>query len=351
MNIHSSAHSSPWAQSYRIAFYTLYAATLLAAAGWLFSGTYRISPENQAIVFHFGKPSRIVYSGLLLAWPQPVDDVVKIPSAERIIEYTVHALNRETQLAALSFQNMDGDAGAGAGYLLTGDTGIVQLDVRLFYRITNPVHYALQQSHLPPLLDRLAERAATVVSAGRNLDTILVARPEQISNEQLVAAQRIKLRGDFRDEINRSLQALAAPDTDPGITIERVDIKSTLPDRAVSAFNAVLTASQNADKSVADAHNAAELRLQSAQQDADRTMQQARAASQEIIARAKIDTEMINQLAQSQDKSLLQRIYREKLTEILARAGRVITIMPGNDSHLILQQPAPFSQPHREKQP
>lgn len=351
MRTSRSAQPSPWAQSYRIAFYTLYAGTLLAAIGWFFSSTYRISPENQAVIFHFGQPSRIAGSGLLLAWPRPVDRVVKIPGAERIIEYPVHALSRESQLAPLSFEMIDGDAGTGAGYLLTGDTGIVALDVRLFYRITEPVHYALQQSHLSPLLNRLAARAATVVSAGRNLDSILVARPEQLSNVPEIAAQRLRLRGDFKDEMNRSLLALSAPDTDPGIIIERVDIESALPEQAASAFNAVLTASQNADKIVADARNTAELRLQQARQNADQTLQQAQSASQEIIARARIDTETIQQLANSQDKSLLQRMYRQELETIFARAGRIISIMPGDEAHLILQQPESRSSSNSEKQP
>ncbi|WP_320152435.1 protease modulator HflK [uncultured Tolumonas sp.] len=337
-----SSRQSPWAQSYRIAFFTLYAATLLAAAAWFFSSTYRIAPDSQAVVFHFGEPIRLEHAGLLLAWPQPIDQVIKIPGPERIIEHPVMTMRQNVQLGSTPLQDVNDDTDAGSGYLLTGDTGIVQLDIRLFYQVTDPISFAIQQSHIDPLLDRLATRAAAVVCASRDLDTILVARPEIAGNEPKVAEARLKLRGDFKQAMNDSLAELANMQTEPGIRIERVDIASSLPGNAVSAFNAVLTASQQAEKNIADARNTAALRLQNARQNADRLIQQAQASSQETLAQAMIDTETINRLAHSSDSGLLQRLYRDKIAEIFTNAGKVITISPGEDSHLILPgAPAP----------
>ena len=55
----------------------------------------------------------------------------------------------------------------------------------------------------------------------------------------------------------------------PGIEVTRVDVQSSLPSPAVSAFNAVLTASQQADKAVANARTEAEKLTQTAREDAD----------------------------------------------------------------------------------
>lgn len=334
---------SAWGQSWRIAFFGLYGASLLAALAWLLSCVHQVAPENRAVVFHFGNPTRIVGAGLLLAWPHPIDNVELIPAPERILEHDVQVLQRARQLEQVNNWERNGDAGAGAGYLLTGDAGVVQLDVRVFWRVSNPVRYALQRDHIDPLLDRLAERAATVVCAGRDLDTILVARPEMLQNDSHTAEERSRLRSDFKQTLLQSLARMADNGNDAGITIERVDIASSLPDNAVSAFNAVLTASQQADQTIAAARTDATLRAQQAQQQADRIIQQAQASREETLAKANIDTQAIAQLSQAQrdgkDGGLMQRLWRDRVSRIFAQAGQVITVAPGEDSRLILQGP------------
>lgn len=333
--------STPWGQSYRLAFFALYAAAIIAACAWLFSSIYQIAPDSRAVVYRFGKPVRVEGAGLLFAWPYPIERVERVPGSERILERDVLALQREQQLSQINSWDRDNDAGAGAGYLLTGDAGVVQLNVRVFWRVDDPVQFALQRPHIEPLIDRLAERAAAVVCVGRDLDSILVTRPETLQNDSRAAQQRIQLRSDFKQAMAQSLTRLAAGGNDPGIRIERVDITSSLPENAVAAFNAVLAAGQQAEQAVASARTAAALRTQQAQQQADRTLGQAQARGQEIVAQANVDTRTIVQLAQARhdgtDGGLLQRVWRDKVTHILAQAGQVITVAPGDDSRLILQ--------------
>lgn len=232
---------------------------------------------------------------------------------------------------------MEGDA----GYLLTGDAGVVQLNVRVFYRVSDPIRFTLQRPYIDPLIDRLTQRAAAVVCVGRDPDTILVARPEARHNDAHAAEERIRLRSDFRQAMARSLTQLAAGGNDLGITIERIDIASSLPVNAVAAFNAVLTASQQAEQVVARARNEASLRMQKVQQQADRILQQTQASGEEKVAKAQVDTQAIFALAQVRregaDGGMLQRIWREKITGIIAKAGQVTTVVSGRDSQLILQ--------------
>lgn len=332
---------TPWGQSYRIAFFTLYGAAIIAACAWLFSSIHQVAPDSRAIVFRFGKPVRVENAGLLFAWPHPIERVELVPGAERILERDVLALQRERQLEQINSWDRDADAGAGAGYLLTGDAGVVQLNVRVFWRVSDPVRFALQRPHIEPLIDRLTERAAAVVCVGRDLDSILVTRPETLQSDRHAAQERIQLRSDFRQAMAQSLVQLADGGNDPGIRIERVDITSSLPLNAVAAFNAVLAAGQQAEQAVASARTAAALRTQQAQQQADRILQQAEASSQETLAKANVDTRTIVQLAEARregaDGGLLQRLWRDKITRILALAGQVITVAPGDDSRLILQ--------------
>lgn len=335
--------SSPWIQAGRLAFLALYAVTALAAVAWAFSNVRQIDPQDRAVVLRFGALDRIQNAGLLWAWPRPVEQVVLLPAADRVLERRVESLLRSD--AALqadrvaSFATPVTDALAGSGYLLTGDAGVVQLDVRVFYKVTEPYAFVLQGDHVLPALDRLVTRSAVALAAARDLDTILVARPELIGSDNLAAERRERLRGDLVQSINRRLAELATTGLGLGIEVVRVDVQSSLPGPAISAFNAVLTASQQADKAVANARTEAEKLTQAARQEADRALQVAHAQASERLAKASADTATVLSLAKAQgsDPQTLLRLYRERMPVILRQAGSVTTVDPKDDSRLIIQ--------------
>ncbi|MEN4752901.1 SPFH domain-containing protein [Pseudomonas sp. Ps21-P2] len=351
MTEHDAAHierpvvNSPWLQASRLAFLGLYVVTLLAALGWAVSNVREIDPQNRAVVFRFGELDRVQNAGLLLAWPQPFEQVVLLPSADRVIERHVETLLRSpTALAAdkiTSFATPMSDALAGSGYLLTGDAGVVQLDVTAYYKVTDPREFVLQGEHVLPALDRLVNRSAVSLTAARDLDTILVARPELVGSDSQSAERRERLRGDLVQGINTRLGELTATGVGLGVEVVRVDVQSSLPAAAVNAFNAVLTASQQADQAVANARTDAEKLNQTANQQADRTLQVAHAQASERLAKAQTDTAAVTGLAMSiqnkSDPGLLLRIYRERVPAILKQAGSVTTVDPRDDSRLIIQ--------------
>ncbi|MEE4222770.1 protease modulator HflK [Pseudomonas viridiflava] len=339
------AVNGPWLQASRLAFLGLYGVTLLAALGWITSNVRQIDPQNRAVVMRFGALERIQNAGLLTAWPQPFEQVVLLPSADRVIERRVETLLRSSaaqkadEIATLSAPISD--ALAGSGFLLTGDAGVVQLDVTVFYKVTDPYAFVLQGDHVEPALDRLVNRSAVALAAARDLDTILVARPELMGADSQAAERRERLRGDLVRGINQRLTALKDAGMSIGIEAARVDVQSSLPPSAVNAFNAVLTASQQADQAVANARTDAEKLTQTANQQADRTLQVAHAQASERLAKAQTDTAAVVSLAQSvknrDDPDLLQRIYRERVPAILRQAGSVTTVDPKDDSRLIIQ--------------
>lgn len=320
--------------------YRLYAITALAALAWAFSNVRQIDPQNRAVVLHFGALDRVQNAGLLWAWPQPFEQVILLPAADRVIERRVENLLRSDEALKAdraSFATPLSDALAGSGYLLTGDAGVVQLDVRVFYQVSDPYEFVLQGEHVLPALDRLVTRSAVALTAARDLDTILVARPELIGADNQAAERRERLRGDLVQGINARLAELKASGQGIGIRVSRVDVQSSLPEPAVSAFNAVLTASQQADKAVANARTEAEKLTQSATEQADRTLQVAHAQAGERLAKATADTATVLSLGKSVDSQMLLRLYRERMPKILGQAGSVTTIDPKDDSRLIIQ--------------
>lgn len=332
----------PWLQAGRIGFIALYAVTLLAALGWLFGNVREVGPESRAVVLRLGAQDRIQNAGLLLAWPRPFEQVVMLPSAGRVTERRVELLLR-SELAQKS--DYDGslanDATAGSGFLLTGDSGTVQLDVQVFYKVSDPYAFALQGPHVEPALDRLVERNAVQVCASRDMDAILVARPELVGGDASLAERRERLRGDLQQGINGSLARLREAGAGLGIEVVRVDVQSSLPLSAVSAFNAVLTASQQAEQAVAKARNEAARQLQQATQSADRTVQVAQAEATERLSRARADTASIVGLSRQQGPELLLRLYRERVPAILSRAGSVSAVNPDDAGRLIVPGPKP----------
>src|SRR5260370_17746419 len=101
-------------------------------------------------------------------------------------------------------------------FLLTGDASVVHLQATLLYQIIDPAAYILAAEHVGPALQRLFVASAVSVCASRDLDTILVARPELDSGSNAAArAGREQLRADLMNGINHRLDDLTALGTHP----------------------------------------------------------------------------------------------------------------------------------------
>ncbi|WP_158900193.1 SPFH domain-containing protein [Burkholderia sp. L27(2015)] len=362
----------PGAQAVRLAFWFIVAIALLAAGAWATANIRRIPADSRAVVTRFGAFVRTQDAGLLLAWPRPFETVLLIPGSARLLEQRISALDRDPRARAADpavatessqtaqfllgdngagiFQTDEptlepsgpglSDALAGSGYVLTGDSGVVQLSATLYYRVVEPYAYVLQQARLDSALQRIVAAAVVEVTAARDLDSILVARPELLSTDQQMAIKREQLRGEMAQAVRRHLDALDAAHAGLGIEVARMDVQTQFPAAAVDAFNAVLSSLQTADRNIAEARTAAENARQGAQQFADQLLQSAQAKSTERVALAQAETTTILQLEApldaNSDPGLLARAYRDRISQILSKAGRVTTIDPLDASSLVL---------------
>ena len=362
----------PGAQAVRLAFWFIVAISLLAAGAWATANIRRIPADSRAVVMRFGAFVRTQDAGLLFAWPQPFETVLLIPGSARLLEQRISALDRDPRARATdpavatepsqTAQLPLGDSGsevfqtdrvtpehsgpvlsdalAGSGYVLTGDNGILQLSATLYYRVVDPYVYVLQKARLDSALQRIVAAAVVEATAARDLDSILVARPELLSTDQQMAVKREQLRGEMAQAVQRHLNALDAEHAGLGIEVARMDVQAQFPAAAVDAFNAVLSSLQTADRNIAEARTVAENARQGAQQFADRILQSAQAKSTERVALAQAETTTILQLEApldtNSDPGLLARAYRDRISQILSKAGRVTTIDPHDASSLVL---------------
>jgi regulator of protease activity HflC (stomatin/prohibitin superfamily) len=357
----------PGGQAVRLTFWFVMAIAVFAALAWAFSNVRRIPADSRAVVMRFGAFVRKQDAGLVIAWPRPFETVVLAPGNADVLALQIRSLQRDPRasaadLAAPSVKDdrsarlepsLDQastedaqvrppslpDALAGSGYMLTGDNGVVQLNATLYYRVVDPYAYVLQKDQLDSALERIVSAAAVQVAAARDLDAILVARPEQRVSDQRMALERDQLRADVARAIERRLVALDRRHAGFGIEVVRVDLQAAFPAAAVGAFDAVLTSLQQAERNVAQARTFAEQRRQDGEQRADRFIADAQASAVERVTQAQASTATIAQLEEAvrahSDPGLVARVYRDRMQQTLSKA-HVTTIDPHDTSNLIL---------------
>jgi regulator of protease activity HflC (stomatin/prohibitin superfamily) len=334
--------AGPWAQSAKLAFRFLFLAVCLAAMGWSVSSLRQVPPESRAIIYRFGSIVRQQGAGLLVAWPRPIEQVVLLPSEDRQIEFQIDQFEPESAVGG-DFMISD-YARENTAFLLTGDNSVVHLQASLLYQIIDPAAYILAAEHVKPALQRLFVTSAVAVCASRDLDTILVARPELASGSNAAArAGREQLRADLMNAINRRLDDLTGMGASLGIKVSRVDLAAAIPSGAKSAFDYVLIASQQAERDIAEARTGAAMTGLRANQDRDRTLTDAVARSAEKVTEAKTRTASIAALAKGSPglsgEMLSSRIYYDRIGALLAKAARVDTV--DNDGGIQLMLPGP----------
>jgi regulator of protease activity HflC (stomatin/prohibitin superfamily) len=339
--------AGPWAQSAALAFRFLFAVVCLLALGWMVSNILQVPPDARAVVVRFGSVVRQKGAGLLLAWPQPIERVRMLPAADRQIEHRITRFDADPGISLASNAvtpadfALDTDARRNAGFLLTGDLGVVHLQATVFYQISDPAAYVIAREHVGPALERLFVAAAVTVCAARDINAILVARPEgDVTGTSAGRPAREDLRADLVRAVNRRLADLAEQGAGLGITVSRVDLAAALPGNAKAAFDQVLTVTQAAEEAIARARTYAEMKAQEAAQDHDRTLTEARAAAAEELAQAEARTASISALtlglAEPSAQALLNRTYSERIGVLLRKARQIETVDPQGGVHLLL---------------
>jgi len=332
----------PLGQSIAYAFRFLFVGVCVMAAIWFVSNVRQIPPDSQAVVIRFGAVARVQGPGLLLALPRPIERVVVLPGRSRQIPLPItRFMDGQTQDVETS-QGFDlaTDPRLNAGFLLTGDSSVVHLQAQLYYQIVDPVAYMTAADHVGPALQRFFIASAISTIAGRDLDSILVARPE-IASSANEASRRERLRMDLLNAVNRRLDELVGSNADLGVRVSRVDLVPSIPAGAKSAFDYVLVTIQNAQTSIATANTNAQITLQEANRDKDRTFTDATAAADERISAAKVNSDSIAALAQEaqgMSRSMqMSRLYYDRIGPLLRKAGRVQAVDRTGAVHVLVR--------------
>lgn len=333
----------PIAQSVAIGFRTVYVAGLLLLILWLTGNVREIASDSQVVVMRFGRIVRAQEAGLLVAWPRPIEQTQLLPGPERLLTQDVAALTPASEVA----QGLIGPFGVSQGIpqnasaYLTGDGNVVLLNATLIYRINDPISYALAQSHVAPALDRLFRATTVHVTAARNLDEFLVVQASAAeTGNQSAQALRGAVRSTLIQDMNARLRELAQAGAPLGVEIERIDMTAWLPPEAKAAFDAVLLATQSADRGVAMARTEAERRRQEASRLRDQLLADAQARALEFTSSANVNTAAIlaleHEVTPATRASLLLREYRAKVADIMNKVGSATLVDPQGGARILL---------------
>jgi regulator of protease activity HflC (stomatin/prohibitin superfamily) len=295
-------------------------------------------------VLRFGRIVRTQEAGLLLAWPSPIEQVQLLPGPERQLSQDVHTLPPASEKYAALVGPFVGSRSIPqhASAYMTGDGNVVLLNATLIYRISDPVGYSLARAHVEAALDRLFRATSVHVTAGKNLNDFLVVQSGAASGsgDRAVLALRGEVRESLLQTMNTRLHELADSGASLGIEIQRVDMTAWLPPDAKSAFDAVLVASQAADRGLAVARTDAEHRRQEASRERDQLLAAAEATARELVSNADVNTAGIIALEREETPetrgSLLLREYRNNVANIMNRVGSATLVDPQNGTRVVL---------------
>jgi membrane protease subunit HflK len=287
---------------------------------YLLSNTTLIQPGEVALVLRFGKlqgatrESQIKQPGLLFAWPEPIDRVIRVPvmtEGEVVIEELWKSLTSAGSM-------IDAIDPVKEGYCLTGDQNILQPKIIAKYHIDDPIAYALWIEDAQRLVHDAVSSAVCETIAGWRVDDALRLRDEQ-SQEHLGAS--------VRRQAQSRLDGLKC-----GLVLSALEFNEIHPPRHVRAeFERAQSARVQKETLRREAEGFAATEIPRADAERNRFIREAEANANIRRAQATAELSVFTSLNDEfrQDSTLARdRVYREALREVMSRIGKRYLLTP-----------------------
>lgn len=291
---------------------------------FLVSGIQKVEPANVGLQLRFGRlvgatpAGKVKQPGLLVALPYPVDRVIQVPvrqEGEVLVQEVWKSLTETTTAKSID--------PIVEGYCLTGDNNVVQAQIAVKYRISDPVAFQLWTADPSRILHDAVLSALTQTLCGwRVADALRLQRAaadglgtnESLAKTVWAAAQK-------------RLDAL-----DCGLMISALEFKEIHPPRHVVAeFQRVQSERIAMETAKREAEGFAAREVPKAQAASNGLVQNALAHESGVKARAAAEFSVFEQLHAEYLKNpalLRQRIYMETLEQVIQNVGRLRFVSP-----------------------
>jgi membrane protease subunit HflK len=267
---------------------------------WLVFSTFvLISEQQRGVVLRFGQFVRVLAPGPHLKLPWPIERVAKVNATQ---------IKTFTQTVPV----------------LTSDENIVNVDLNVQYRVTDPELYLFGTRDADEVLREASLSTVREMVGRSDLDTVLGAR-----NALAVAA---------RTRLQASLQAYRT-----GLAVTELNLPNARPpDEVKPAFDDVNSAQQDKDRVISEARAYAAKVVPEARGDAARIRATAEGERLSAIARATGDAQRFSLLVEQYKAApdvTRKRLWLETVQDVL---GGNRTIVGGDSRQLIY---VPMAQP------
>jgi HflK protein len=323
------AGSQALAEALRSSFFIvkiIMAGLLLVFLG---SGFFTVGPHEQAIVLRLGRPvgeglQALLNPGLHLAFPQPIDQVVRIPitSLQRA-ESSIGWYQTPEERSTLAPPPPSGNSlnPASTSYALTCDSNIIHVMATLQYRITDPISFHFDFVNAPVFITNALNNALIFASSQMRIDDILTRN-----------------RAGFRDRVMDRLQKLADAQH-LGITLDQLDVNASPPLYLANKFNEVDQAMVKRDNLRNQAQTYATTTIAKARGDAATRTYAADAARKRTVDMTAAQADTFEKLRSQyeQNPPFFERIRQMTLLNDIYNNVQDKITMPPNSKELRLQ--------------
>ena len=275
----------------------LFIILLIVGLGLLvFNSVYTLDEKERGVILQLGKYDRTEGPGLHFKWPL-IETLIPIETT------TVRKENIEERM-------------------LTEDNNIVEVELNVQYRVSNPVDYALRIENPRLTLQHSAQSALRHDVGSTAMDPILTSGRE-------AAAEQVKIR--LQSYLDRY---------QTGIQLTNVNIKDARPPSQVkAAFDDVQAARQDKDRLISEAESYANGIVPEARGQAQRQLEEANAYKEQVVAKAQGEADRFSALYAEYRKApkvTRERLYIDAISEVYNNSNKVLVDVDGGNNMMYL---------------
>jgi modulator of FtsH protease HflK len=298
---------------------------------WLFSGLYRVQPNEQGIELVFGRYTGVpTEPGLHWNYPAPIGGVIR-PDVTRENRVEIGYRSSGDGSGRSSVQRDVPEE----SQMITGDENIVDIDFVVFWRIAEAGDFLFNLQD-PEETVKMAAESAMRDAIGK--------RPIQVA----LTEGRQLIESTVQEDLQSLLTEYGA-----GVSVRQVQLLAVDPPKQViDAFNEVQRARQDKDRLKNEAETFRNDVVPRARGEAAQMIEEADAFRQEVTNRAIGDADRFESVykAYSAAKEVTQkRIYLETMEEVLGNVNKIIIDSADGGSGVVPYLPLPEVQKQMQK--
>jgi membrane protease subunit HflK len=275
---------------------------------WIGSGFYRVQPDEQGVVLRFGAYAYWTPPGLHWHLPWPIESV-ELPSVTRInrTEIGYRSANGDTVQTGRDATGRDVLA---ESLMLTGDENIIDIDVAVFWRISDASAYLFNTAHPEVLVRAVAESS---------LREVIGRTPIQPALTQA----RAEIEANVHKQTQEILDRYRA-----GVEITQVQLQKVDPPAAViESFRDVQRANTDAERMRNEADAYRNDIVPRARGDAARIVAEGQGIKASTVAKATGEGQRFDSVykAYQQAKDItIRRLYLDTMEDILSHSQPLV---------------------------